>query len=98
MDYDTDFGRPTDIFDGTTPYRTSDHDPLLIGLSLSSVLKGDLDGDGDIDRMDFILIMRAILTRKPFDAANDINGDGVVNIVDGLLLRRSCTRARCAVR
>ena len=98
LDYNTDFGRPTDIFDGTTPYRTSDHDPLLIGLSLSSVLKGDLDGDGDIDRMDFILIMRAILTRKPFDAANDINGDGVVNIVDGLLLRRSCTRARCAVR
>ncbi|MFS1702950.1 ExeM/NucH family extracellular endonuclease [Alteromonas sp. AMM-1] len=98
LDYNTDFGRPTDIFDGTTPYRTSDHDPLLIGLSLSSALKGDLDGDGDIDLNDFILIMRAILTKRPYDAVNDINGDGLVNTLDGILLRRSCTRSRCAVR
>ncbi|MBR0681813.1 ExeM/NucH family extracellular endonuclease [Roseomonas eburnea] len=34
LDYNTDFGRDPAIFDGGTPYRTSDHDPLLVGLDL----------------------------------------------------------------
>ncbi|MGB3554542.1 MAG: ExeM/NucH family extracellular endonuclease, partial [Jannaschia sp.] len=32
IDYNLDFGRDAALFDGTTPYRASDHDPLLIGL------------------------------------------------------------------
>ena len=35
IDYNLDFGRDAAIFDGTTPYRTSDHDPLLIGLDFT---------------------------------------------------------------
>jgi predicted extracellular nuclease len=31
LDYNLDFGRDPSIFDGTVPYRTSDHDPLLVG-------------------------------------------------------------------
>ncbi len=34
-DYNLDFGRDTDIFDGTTPYRSSDHDPVIIGIDLN---------------------------------------------------------------
>jgi hypothetical protein len=37
IDYNTDFGRDPEIFDGTVPYRNSDHDPVLVGLSLDSV-------------------------------------------------------------
>jgi len=35
IDYNLDFGRDPAIFDGTVPYRTSDHDPLLIGLDFT---------------------------------------------------------------
>jgi len=35
LDYNTDNSRNTAIFDGTTPYRSSDHDPIIVGLNLS---------------------------------------------------------------
>lgn len=34
LDYNTDFGRDPSIFDADSPVRTSDHDPLIIGLNL----------------------------------------------------------------
>jgi predicted extracellular nuclease len=34
-DYNLEHGRDPAIFDGTTPYRASDHDPVIIGLDLS---------------------------------------------------------------
>ncbi len=33
-DYNLDFGRDPSLFDASAPWRASDHDPLLIGLSL----------------------------------------------------------------
>lgn len=33
-DYNLEYGRDATIFDGTTPYRFSDHDPVLVGLDL----------------------------------------------------------------
>lgn len=42
-DYNLDFGRNADIFDGSIVYRASDHDPIVVGLNL---IGGDLDGDG----------------------------------------------------
>ncbi|MDZ7703906.1 MAG: ExeM/NucH family extracellular endonuclease [Trueperaceae bacterium] len=35
IDYNLNFGRNAAIFDGTVPYRASDHDPVLIGLNLT---------------------------------------------------------------
>ncbi|MEE2951533.1 MAG: choice-of-anchor I family protein [Pseudomonadota bacterium] len=40
LDYNLEFGRDPEIFDGTNPYRSSDHDPIVVGFDLS----GD-DGD-----------------------------------------------------
>ncbi|MFD2185046.1 ExeM/NucH family extracellular endonuclease, partial [Rhodoplanes azumiensis] len=34
LDYNTNYGRDTSIFDGSSPARSSDHDPLIIGLNL----------------------------------------------------------------
>jgi predicted extracellular nuclease len=34
-DYNLEFGRNPDIFDGSTPYRSADHDPIVIGLDLT---------------------------------------------------------------
>ena len=36
IDYNLDFGRDPAIFDGSVPYRTSDHDPLLVGLDFGN--------------------------------------------------------------
>ena len=33
-DYNLEFGRDPSLFDATTPYRSSDHDPVLVGLEL----------------------------------------------------------------
>lgn len=35
LDYNLDFGRDAAIFDGTQPWRVSDHDPVLVGLALA---------------------------------------------------------------
>jgi predicted extracellular nuclease len=35
LDYNTEFGRNPELFDATTPYRTSDHDPIIVDLALS---------------------------------------------------------------
>ncbi|MDH3275424.1 MAG: ExeM/NucH family extracellular endonuclease [Gammaproteobacteria bacterium] len=35
LDYNLEFNRDPDLFDGMTPYRSSDHDPLIIGLDLN---------------------------------------------------------------
>jgi predicted extracellular nuclease len=38
LDYNLDFGRPAGIFDGTVPWRYSDHDPLVVNLLLDPAL------------------------------------------------------------
>lgn len=35
LDYNTDFGRDAAIFDGESPFRNSDHDPVVVGINLS---------------------------------------------------------------
>ena len=35
LDYNLEHGRDAALFDGTAPYRASDHDPVVIGLDLS---------------------------------------------------------------
>jgi len=35
LNYDLEYGRDPGLFDATTPYRGSDHDPLIIGLDLT---------------------------------------------------------------
>lgn len=35
VDYNLDGGRDPALFDGTSPYRASDHDPLIIGIDLT---------------------------------------------------------------
>jgi predicted extracellular nuclease len=36
LDYNLDFGRDDTLFDPANPYRASDHDPVMLGLSLSA--------------------------------------------------------------
>lgn len=36
LDYNLNFGRNPALFDGTNPFRSSDHDPIIVGLELCS--------------------------------------------------------------
>lgn len=36
LDYNLEYGRDPALFDGSTPYRASDHDPVVIGLNLTN--------------------------------------------------------------
>ena len=47
FDYDTSFKSPYQdaLFDPTTPYRSSDHDPVIVGLSLDSGITVTADPD-----------------------------------------------------
>ncbi|MEO1445116.1 MAG: hypothetical protein AAFV46_02570, partial [Cyanobacteria bacterium J06635_11] len=49
IDYNLDFGRDDSLFSGQTPYRTSDHDPILIGLDLAADGRDDIVGTEERD-------------------------------------------------
>ncbi|WP_160121576.1 ExeM/NucH family extracellular endonuclease [Rhodovarius lipocyclicus] len=44
LDYNTDFGRPTAIFDASLPNRYSDHDPLIVNLLLDAEVQAFTGG------------------------------------------------------
>ncbi|MEJ6950106.1 dockerin type I domain-containing protein [Natronospora cellulosivora (SeqCode)] len=59
---------------------------------IPEIIIGDVDGNGVIDLLDYVLLSRYILTIVPDDMiikeAADINGDGVINSQDASLLMR----------
>jgi hypothetical protein len=67
------------------PFRSADHDPLLVGLN---PLCGDLDDDGDVDARDFAIIL-GITIRRGYHPRADCNDDGDVD------WRDLATWARC---
>lgn len=50
LDYNLDFGRNPELFNSENPYRNSDHDPLIIGLDLSTP-GVNIDGGNGKDRI-----------------------------------------------
>ncbi len=69
------------------PINTADRVVMTIGnsqietytISLN-VLSGDVNGDGEVNAQDLVLIRNAM--SSPYNVLDDINGDGVVNITD----------------
>lgn len=70
------------------PFRSSDHDPVVIGLDLGPVVidvPGDLDDDGDVDTSDYRLFLGVYRQSAGSDdvaAEADYNGNGVVDFAD----------------
>lgn len=94
LDYNTDYqsaGQIVSLY-SSEPYRSSDHDPLVVGLKLVQ----DLDGDGDVDNDDIAIVTAARNTVPGANDQRDINRDGLINANDVRALTLQCTRSRCA--
>ncbi|MFQ5495956.1 MAG: thrombospondin type 3 repeat-containing protein, partial [Phycisphaerae bacterium] len=69
-----------------------------IGDACAAVARlGDVDGDGDVDRCDLMVILRA--RNQPAsgpDDPRDVNGDGVINVLDARQEIGLCDVPRCA--
>ncbi len=94
LDYNLDFGRNPSLFDGTTPFRNSDHDPLIIGLDLaggtpptdgrtlvtvSGWEKGGIELGQWTNKADFAIDLEDGVTVASGIVANTLRGDDVIN-------------------
>jgi hypothetical protein len=76
----------SDIWFGRIDYRVGDG---------CSAIPGDLDGDGDVDRDD-VYALRPYLNHPDSDfPEGDIDGDGVITVLDVRKLMMMCTCPRC---
>ena len=78
-------------------FRMSDHDPVIATFDLSvAAVRGDWDGDLDVDINDVRGFMRAMQAREAIDAVFDLNADSTINILDARVMMTLCTNYRCA--
>lgn len=75
--------------------QVSDHDPLVATLALPRA--GDVDGDGDIDRIDVAAITtaRGAVPNGPYDP-REVVVDGRIDVLDARRAAVLCTRPACA--
>ncbi len=69
------------------PYRSSDHDPIIVGLdfSITAAPDYDLDNDGCVGRTDVRALIVDIRSRST-DVDQDFNNDGKVNRADARVI------------
>jgi len=77
IDYNLDFGRDPAYFDATVPFRASDHDPLVIGLTLGGPVVAPvvLNGTPGDDRLTGDAADDVIIGRAGNDILIGLDGD-----------------------
>lgn len=74
LDYNLDFGRDPNLFNGANSFRNSDHDPLIVGLNLDVPNQAPVAGDDaatlDLDRSESVTI-------SVLDNDSDPDGDAI---------------------
>jgi hypothetical protein len=87
LDYNLDFGRPPGLFDGSVPYRSSDHDPVV--LSLQPFAPGDFDGDGRLslvgDLLDLLSALHSREGQHRYDPSLDLDLNRRIDARDALI-------------
>lgn len=81
-----------------TPFRGSDHDPVVVELALKTNNPADLDKDGDVDNNDITLFNNLLKSGVKLGLEYDFNKDGVVSSSDARAMATLCTYARCAIK
>jgi predicted extracellular nuclease len=81
-----------------TPFRSSDHDPVVVELALASLNPADLDQDGDVDTNDINLFNQLLRSGKALSLSYDFNKDGKVNSTDARAMAALCTYPRCGMK
>lgn len=68
-------------------------------VTVPASIRGDLNGDGKVDKSDLNIITSALntLATGPNDA-RDLNHDGVINALDARILVTLCTKPGCATQ
>ena len=66
---------------------------IIVLVSVPSTIRGDLDGDGDVDQDDLNIILDSIgqPAVRPVDA-RDLDSDGIIDLRDAVALKALCTR------
>jgi predicted extracellular nuclease len=81
-----------------TQFRSSDHDPVLVELSLKAVNPADLDKNGVVDSRDVNLFSQMLRSGAVLSMSYDFNKDGRVNTADVRAMMALCTYPRCAMK
>lgn len=72
---------------------------ISVGAFAQAAPRGDLDGDGDIDRNDLNLILAARnLPASGPDDRKDLDGDGMITALDARKIMELCTRQKCDIQ
>ncbi|MEM9900975.1 MAG: ExeM/NucH family extracellular endonuclease [Pseudomonadota bacterium] len=80
LDYNLEFSRDPALFDGTTPFRSSDHDPIIVGLDLDSSNAAPI-AENDVFTIDY----HEIAALDVLDNDNDPDGDALtLTEIDGI--------------
>ncbi|MFC4701305.1 ExeM/NucH family extracellular endonuclease [Glaciecola siphonariae] len=95
LDYNDEISRNVDkpeSFRDDSVYRSSDHDPVLVGFSFEAptpptppAVPGDVNGDGEVNPSDYAAIYRILGANSGdanFNPAADLNQDGTINFRD----------------
>lgn len=100
FDYNTELKTPQQAVDfyQPSPFRASDHDPVVVELDLKTRSPADLDLDGDVDANDVNLFNAKLKSGVRLGLEYDFNKDGVISALDARAMTAMCTYARCAIK
>lgn len=100
FDYNTELKTAQQAVDfyQPSPFRASDHDPVVVELDLKTLSPADLDLDGDVDANDVNLFNAKLKSGVRLGLEYDFNKDGVVSSLDARAMTAMCTYARCAIK
>lgn len=91
LDYNEEFKTPQQVVSlySADPWRASDHDPVLLELTLDTPLLGDFNGDDRLNGRDLLALVQHF--RKPVTETTqqyDLTEDGHINVRDLISWKR----------